>query len=238
MTEQGKTEPGRCILCGEEAASFGSRAVAAGWLCGGCVEKMSPWFRLRQDVAPEELRAHLAYREGNKALLPGFRPAVRLWRNPTLYLDDVRGQFAVSDALTKDFPTENPDILEYGQILQCDMEIEEHRTELKRFSPGLGRISYRPKRYQYRFHVWVRILVDHPFFREMRFRLNQRPLEVSGLDVAASVLGKVVKDRDYQSCVKTAEKMREVLLKARDRVLEEQAVREESNPEGAVCGRD
>ena len=103
------------------------------------------------------------------------------------------------------------------------MEIEESRTELKRFSPGLGKISYRPKRYNYRFHVWVRILVSHPFFHEMRFRLNQRPLTVSGRDVAASVQGKVVKDRDYQSCAQTAEKMRDVLLKARDAVLAEQA---------------
>lgn len=218
MMEQRQTEPGRCILCGTEATSFGSRTVAEGWLCGGCIEKMSPWFRLRRDITPEELRVHLAYRENNKALLSDFRPTVRLWRNPTLYLDDIHQRFAVSDALTKDFPTENPDILEYGQILQCDVQIEESRTELKQFSPGLGRISYRPKRYNYRFHVWVRILVSHPFFQEMRFRLNQRPLVVRGYNVAASVLGKVVKDRDYQSCVQTAEKMREVLMKARDTV--------------------
>lgn len=216
MMEEKQTEEKRCILCGAEADSFGSRAIAEGWLCGGCIEKMSPWFRVRQDIAPEELRAHLDYRERNKALLADFHPAVRLWRNPTLYLDDVRRQFAVSDALTKDFPAENPDILEYAQILQCDVEIEEHRTELKQFSPGLGRISYRPKRYNYRFHVWVRILVSHPFFHEMRFRLNQRPLDVSGKDVAASVQGKVVRNRDYQSCVQTAKQMREVLLKARD----------------------
>ena len=223
MEQQKRTEPGDCFLCGAEALSFGSQTVAAGWLCGGCIGKMSPWFRLRQDVTEAELRAHLSYRDENKARLSEFHPTVRLWRNPTLYMDDVRQQFAVSDALMKAFPTENPDILEYRQILKCDMEIEESRTELKKFSPGLGKISYRPKRYNYRFHIWVRILVSHPFFHEMRFRLNQRPLAVSGRDVAASVQGKVVKDRDYQSCAQTAEKMRDVLLKARDAVLAEQA---------------
>lgn len=183
---------------------------------------MSPWFRLRQDITPDELRAHLAYRENNKTLLSDFRPTLRLWKNPTLYLDNVQRRFAVSDALTKDFPTENPDILEYGQILQCDVQIEENRTELKQFSPGLGRISYRPKRYNYRFNVWVRILTAHPFFHEMRFCLNRRPIIVRGHDVAVSVQGKVVKDRDYQSCVSAAVKMRDVLLKARDAVLEEE----------------
>ena len=225
MIGQKRTEPGYCILCGAEASSFGSQTVAAGWLCGGCISKMSPWFRLRQDVTETELRAHLAYRDENKARLSEFHPTVRLWRNPTLYMDDVCQQFAVSDALMKEFPTENPDILEYRQILQCDMEIEESRAELKKFSPGLGKISYR------RFHVWVRILVSHPFFHEMRFRLNQRPLTVSGRDVAASVQGKVVKDRDYQSCAQTAEKMRDVLLKARDAVLAEQTDAEISDRE-------
>ena len=220
-------EPGHCILCGAEATSFGSRAVAAGWLCGECTGKMSPWFRCRQDITEAELRAHLAYREENKERLSGFLPTVRVWRGPTLYLDDTRRKFAVSDALVKEFPTENPDVLDYRQILQCDIEIEEHRTELKRFSPGLGRISYRPKRYEYRFNVWVRVLVEHPFFHEMRFCLNRRPLFVRGYDVEASVRGKVVRDRDYQSCVSAAEKMREVLLKARDTALSE----EESGPE-------
>ena len=217
-----QTEPGRCMLCGAEADSFGSRSVAAGWLCGGCTGKMSPWFRCRQDITEAELRAHLAYREENKTLLSDFRPTVRLWKDPALYLDDVRRRFAVSDALMKEFPAENPDILDYRQILQCDMEIEEHRTELKQFSPGLGRISYRPKRYNYRFNVWVRILVSHPFFHEMRFCLNRRPLTVSGQNVAASVKGKVVKDREYQACVQAAEKMRDVLLKARDTALTEE----------------
>ena len=212
-------EPGRCMLCGMEAVSFGSRSVAAGRLCGECVGKMSPWFRCRQDITEAELRAHLAYREENKTRLSDFHPTVRLWKDPALYLDDVRRQFAVSDALMKEFPTENPDILECRQILQCDVEIEEHRRELKRFSPGLGQISYRPKRYEYRFNIWVRILAEHPFFHEMRFCLNRRPLIVRGCDVEASVQGKVVRNADYQSCVRAAEKMRDVLLKARDAAL-------------------
>ena len=222
MMEQRQREAGYCILCGKEAVSFGSRTITAGWLCGECIEKMSPWFRLRQDITPEELRTHLEYRENNKARLSDFCPTARLWKNPTLYLDDVHRKFTVSDALTKYFPMENPDILDYAQILQCDVEIEEHRTELKQFSPGLGRVSYRPKRCHYRFHIRVRILVNHPFFHEMRFALNQRPIIVKGCNIDASVHGKVVKDRDYQSCVRMAKEMRDVLLKAREMVLTEQ----------------
>ncbi|MBQ6206829.1 MAG: hypothetical protein IJK52_07080 [Oscillospiraceae bacterium] len=217
--EHRQTEPGRCILCGTEAVSFGSRSIAAGWLCGECVGKMSPWFRCRHDITEAELRDHLAYREENKTRLPDFHPTVRLWKDPALYLDDTRRQFTVSDALLKELPTENPDILECRQILQCDAEIEEHRSELKKFSQGLGRISYRPRRYEYRFNIWVRILVEHPFFHEMRFCLNRRPLIVKGYDVEASVQGKVVKNGEYQSCVRAAEKMREVLLQARDAAL-------------------
>ena len=230
--ERKQTEPGRCILCGAEATSFGSRSVAAGWLCGECIGAMSPWFRLRQDITETELRDHLAYREENRARLSEFCPTARLWKDPALYLDDVRRQFAVSDASLKELPAENPDILEYRQILQCDMEIEERRTELKRLSPGLGRISYRPKRYDYRFNVWVRILVAHAFFHEMRFCLNRRPIIVRGYDVAASAQGKVVKNADYQSCVSAAEKMRDVLLKARDAVPAEQADAETHTAEG------
>lgn len=227
MIEQGRTEPGNCILCGAEATSFGSRAIEAGWLCGGCTGRMSPWFRCRRDITEAELRAHLAYRDANKERLSDFRPTARIGRDPTLYLDDAHRQFAVSDALTKEFPTENPDILDYRQVLQCDREIEEHRTELKRFSPGLGRISYRPKRYEYRFNIWVRILVEHPFFHEMRFCLNRRPLIVRGYDVEASVAGKVVRNRDYQSYVGAAERMRDALLKAREVVQSEEEPAEE-----------
>ena len=80
--ERKQTEPGRCILCGADTVSFGSRSIAAGRLCGECVGKMSPWFRCRQDVTEAELRAHLAYREENKARLSDFRPTARLWKDP------------------------------------------------------------------------------------------------------------------------------------------------------------
>ena len=225
-----QTEQERCILCGAETSSFGSRSIESGWLCGECVGKMSPWFHCRQDSSKEELLEHITSRERNREIIPLFHPTLRLWKNPTVYLDDVQRLFSVSDALLKDFPLENPDILEYRQVLQCDVEIEEHRTELKKFSPGMGRVSYRPRRYDYRFNIWVRILLEHPFLHELRFCMNPRPVMVKSKDVEASVQGKVVKSREYQSCVQMAKEIQAVLLKARDLARADDAEKSTEHP--------
>ena len=216
-------ETARCVLCGGEASSFGSVAVAAGRICASCAGKLSPWFHCRADLTTEELRDHLSIREENRARLSDFHPTLRLWKDPTLYLDEAGRRFAVTDAMVKDFPAENPDILDWSQILQCDVEIEEHRTERKRLTPGAGRVSYRPKRHDYRFHVHVRILVEHPSFHEIRFRLNRKTLVVKAENIDLSPAGKVVKDREYLACVRMAKEMQKLLLQARDAGLAEKA---------------
>ena len=41
----------------------------------------------------------------------------------------------------------NPDIIEFSQVLGCDMDIDEHRTEIYRETKDGERESYNPPRY-------------------------------------------------------------------------------------------
>ena len=219
--------PALCPVCGNPAEGFGSFPIAEGLLCGDCAGKLSEWFPCRPTTTAAQIRAQLAYREENRAAAGAFRTTKILWSHPCIALDAKAGTFQISSQQGR---TANPDILSCRQILGCQVEIAEQRRELFRS----GREHYRPRRYEYRFEIYVRVLVAHPWFHEMRFRLHDCPIVVSDRMVQASTAGKVVKSPEYQRYKRAGEDICGVLRKAMEQSRE--AERREAADSTAVTG--
>ena len=199
--------PALCPVCGEPAEGFGSFPIAEGLLCGTCAGKLSEWFPCRPTTTAAEIRQQLSYREENRTAAGTFHTSKILWSQPCVALDTQNGAFQISRQQGR---SANPDILSFRQILGCQVEIAEQRRELFR----AGREHYRPRRYEYRFEIFLRVLVDHPWFHEMRFRLHDRPIVVSDRMVQASTAGKVVKSPEYQRYRRAGEEICAALRKA------------------------
>lgn len=229
----GTDAPPLCLLCGEDGTGFGSFPIVGGRLCGGCAGKLSEWFRCAPETTAEEIAAQLAYREANRAAVRDFRTTKLLWTDPWVSLDGKAEQFSVTSQTGKGA---NPDVLSWGQILGCDLDIGEQRKELLR----RDHTHFRPRRYEYRFEFWVRVLVNHPYFHEMRFRLHPRPVVVPDRNVAASTAGKVVKSPEYQRLRKGGESIRKALLEAREKFLAEEKARagKEAAAEGTASAEE
>ena len=91
-------------------------------------------------------------------------------RRSTVLIDEEHRWFTVTRA--RDLAEANPDILDFDAITGCRMDIDESRTELTREDADGKEVSYVPPRYEYSYDFDVIISVRHPYFDEMRFRLN------------------------------------------------------------------
>ena len=91
-------------------------------------------------------------------------------------LDEEHRWFTVTRA--RDLADANPDILDYTALTGCRVDIDESRTEQKREGPDGKEVSYNPPRYEYRYDFDVIISVNHPYFSEMKFRLNDSSIEL------------------------------------------------------------
>ena len=159
-----------CDVCGEEIKFLGNKKLEDGNLCKNCAAKLSPWFDERRHSTVQQIKEQLDYRESNRPRAEAFNATRTIGNNTTKFMvDENAGVFTVTSS--KNLAKENPDILDFSQIVDCNLDIHENSRELKRTVDGKS-VSYNPPRYEYSYEFYVTIRVDHPWFSEMRFSLN------------------------------------------------------------------
>lgn len=212
-----------CDVCGAEISLLGNRKLEDGNLCKKCAAKLSPWFSERRHSTLAEIKAQLAYREANRGAVAAFHCTRTLGENMRVLLDEDAGTFLVTGA--RDLAEENPDVLQFEQVTGCDVDIDETRTEQTYRDKQGNEVGYKPPRYLFRYDFTVVVHVNHPYFDEMRFRLNNSPVEVDS-GPGNSLLGgsgageRSMAFRQYRAM---AEQIKSVLTEARQTVRETKA---------------
>ncbi len=163
-----------CDICGGDIGLLGNRKLEDGNLCKDCARKLSPFMTDRRQSTVAEIRQHLAYRAGNMAVLASVHPTNVLGGATKVYIDEAAGKFFVTRS--RNWRDENPDVIDFSQVIDVRTEVTEHRTEEYHNDPQGRRVSFNPPRYRYSYEFDTTILVDSPYFNEIRFELTeQRP---------------------------------------------------------------
>lgn len=125
------------------------------------------------------------------------------------------------DLILMDVQTENREnglILNYSQLTGSHLDIDEGRRELRRTDKDGKQVSYDPPRYEYSYNFDFTITVDTPYFDEMSFRLNPRPII---LESEAPSVFSLVRSIDpsynieYRRYIQLADEMRAAVDQAR-----------------------
>ena len=165
-----------CDICRSKIGLLGNRKLEDGNLCKDCAAKLSPFFSERRQSTVEEIRAQLAYREENKASVAAFHTTRSFGRNTKILLDEDARKFMITSA--RNLMEANPDVLDYSQVTGCNLDIDEHRTELKHADKDGKQVSFVPPRYEYSYDFRVIISVNHPYFDSITVRLNPNTVKV------------------------------------------------------------
>lgn len=178
-----------CDICGGDIGLMGNRKLADGNCCKECASKLSPWFSERKNSTVQEIKDQLEYREENREKAAQFQTTRTFGRGTKVLLDEDRGWFAVTSSSRLE--QSNPDILEFSQVTGCDLDVKEYRQEIKRdVRDKEGKLhseSYVPKRYKYSYDFYLTIYVNHPWFDQMRFQLNNKSVPVDFSDGAVGM---------------------------------------------------
>lgn len=165
-----------CDICGEKIGLLGNRKLEDGNLCKDCAKKLSPWFSDRRSSTVAEIKEQLEYRERNKEDVARFHTTRTLGSSTRILLDEDAQKFMVTYA--RNIQDANPDVLDYSQVTGCRINVDESRIEIEREGPDGKKVSYNPPRYEYSYDFDVIISVNHPYFNEMKFRLNDSSIEL------------------------------------------------------------
>ena len=162
-----------CDVCGEKIGLLGNKKLEDANLCKKCAAKLSPWFNERRHSTLEEIKEQLAYREENKTKVAAFHKTLVLGRgSKKLLVDEDARKFMITGAKDKDLEEANPDVIDFSQVTGVDIDSHEDRTEIYRKDKDGNSVSYNPRRYEYSYDFDAIVRVNHPYFDEMKFRLN------------------------------------------------------------------
>ncbi len=159
-----------CSICGGEIKLLGNRKLEDGNMCKTCAKKLSPWFSDRRKSTVDEIKAQLEYREKNQAEVEKFRATSVIGQRYKVMLDEDNGKFMV--ATTRDYVSENPDVIDFKDVTGVEIDIDEDRDEITREDSEGRSVSYNPPRYNYSYDFNVIIRVNNPYFDVIRFQLN------------------------------------------------------------------
>lgn len=159
-----------CDICGEKIGLLGNRKLEDGNLCKNCAKKLSPFFSERRHSTVEDIKKQLAYREENEKQLNDFYPDKTFGESKKVYIDSAGGRFIVTNMT--DWRKYNPDLIELGQVRSVNTDIHENKTEIYYKDEEGNRKSYNPRRYECDYEFNVTILVDSPWFDEIKLELS------------------------------------------------------------------
>ena len=168
-------EKKQCDLCGGDIGLMGNRKLEDGNCCKECAAKLSPWFSERRSSTVEDIRGQLEYREANQEKVTAFHVTRTLGESTKVMLDEDAGKFIVTSA--RNWQNVNPDVLAFSDVTGCNLDIDENRTEIQYKDKEGKRQSFNPKRYAYSYNFYIVIHVNHPYFNEIRFRLNNSSVD-------------------------------------------------------------
>ncbi len=171
-----------CSICNNKIGLLGNRKLEDGNLCKECAAKLSPWFSERRHSTVQEIGEQLNYRENNKSAVQAFRTTRDLGRYTRVLIDDGAQKFMITSA--KDLASANPDVLDFDQVTGCMLDVDESRNELKQKDSSGKSVSYVPPRYEYSYNFYITVRVNHPYFDEMRFRVNTSSVETGERSMA------------------------------------------------------
>ena len=215
-----------CDICGGEIGLLGNRKLEDGNLCKNCSAKLSPWFSERRSSTVAQIREQLNYREENRAAVADFNTTRSLGNSTKVLLAEDNRKFMVTSA--RDLTEANPDVLDYSQVTDCKVDVQEHKSELKRKDKDGKSVSYVPPRYEYSYDFYVIINVNHPYFDEIKFKLNSSSIKVTPPaarpGVAVTNAGTLARSNvDYQECQRLGNDIQRALTQARQQVRREVA---------------
>lgn len=136
---------------------------------------LSPHFTNRKKSSISDIKDQLAYREENKNNVAKFNVTRIIGRSTKVIFDEGSEKFMVTSA--EDWRSENPDIIDFSQVTECDTKIRENKTELK-FRDNDGKeVSFSPKQYDIDYDFFVTIQLNSPWFDFMYFSINDRSVD-------------------------------------------------------------
>ncbi len=225
----------QCSICGADIGLLGNRKLEDGNCCKACAKKLSPWFDERRHSTVEQIKEQLAYREENLKEVEKFHVSRTIACDSWNILLDENARKFILTRNPRKIEEENPDVISYGDITGCRLDVDEDQDEEKREvkrGDETKYVSYNPPHYSYRYYFHYYINVNNPYFDEMKFDLNLSSVHITPPPGSFGYDPHVYPE--YEKYERLAEEIRTALTGAQ-KIVREEAAAAAAGPKIVKC---
>lgn len=209
-----------CAFCGEEIGLLGNRKLEDGNMCKACASKLSPFFTDRRGSTVAEIARQLEYREANKEAVAAFNVTLSLGADTKVLFDEDTGKFMVTRG--RKLTEENPDVLDFSMVTNVTLDIDEEKDEEMTRDKEGNEVSFKPPRFHYSYDFYLTIRVNHPYFDEIRFQLNDsRIVTTENGAVMAVRKPDPMRNAEYKACLEMGNEIKDILTTGRKKIRQE-----------------
>jgi len=220
-----------CDICNQQISVFDKAKVADGFCCKDCRAKLSVYTRKKSDITLSQIKEQITAREKNIQKLAVFQPTKIMGKDTKLFIDEANSQFLISSSA--DFRKNNADVFNCEDIVNCNIEIKEYKTEVLYKSKDGKKESFIPPMFAYSYDIFLEISIIIPYIDIIRIQINskridnaQETLLMFDHNQATHIGGKtsnaeeVKSSVQYRSAMQIAQDMMQALNTERNRATE------------------
>lgn len=164
-----------CSTCNSPLSFLGYKKYQNGVCCNDCISMFSPFFKERKNIRIEEIKYQLDCRRMNAEKLKQFQVTRTLGLATKVLIDEEQEQFIITSS--KNFRSDNADVIECSAITNCSVDITENRKEIKYVDSNGDTKSFSPPSYAYSYDFFIDIQVSIPYINDIRFKVNSKPID-------------------------------------------------------------
>lgn len=163
-----------CNVCGEQISVLKSKKIIGGYCCNKCAAKLSPFFTKMKQSTAEDIKFQLECRKKNTEKLSQMHTTRTIGNHTKLFIDENAGLFVIDSS--NNYRNNNSDVFSFGDVMDCSIDIEESRKEIKYIDSNDNVKSFNPACYAYSYDFYIEISVNIPYIDAIRFKINDKPV--------------------------------------------------------------
>ena len=181
-----------CCLCGGKTGMLDKKCLD-GKICKDCRGKLSVWFDDFKNTGKAQLESQISSREADAQNAKTFDFSKIFGEFGVILIDEANKKFiafpSTSNGLfgkqrnvssVDDVLDLGPDIIDFSQVVDFEIDITETTREEKRTVDG-QQVSYDPPHILYMETFTLRLTLKHPYIKTMSIQLNDGAVQIKNI---------------------------------------------------------
>lgn len=165
-----------CLICGKPIGFFSKVKLSNGLCCQECLKARLPIKTPSPNLlSVNQLTQQIEYSKKNRETLMALSVSKIFGDATKIYIDEKKKSFFISNK--SNYTIDNPFVFSFDDIVSCEFEITESKTEIRYKNSSNEIKSFNPPTYAHSYNFFIEMNLKNEYSSHVNIALNLRPID-------------------------------------------------------------